>query len=113
MVHYQSLENFTKKNEIVEEFTLELSTEQFAKFSSKCIDLAGERYSKLELFQILLRDLSNDRLNLDDQPGYICSELMAELLEDLGLVLPKPKHVMNPKDIVDLLRENQRNCPAP
>lgn len=103
LVHYQSLENFTKHNIVVKEFVLDITDEQFRKFSIKCIDLAGEEYSKLELLQIFLSDLSNGKIHFKDQPGYICSELMCELLEDLGIKFNKPKFLIRPDDIVKAL----------
>lgn len=100
MVHFKSLDNFKKENEIVEEFELEITHEQFSKFSAKCIDLAGQPYSKLELIQIFLCDITNGKIKTEDQPGYICSELVGELLESLGISFDKPKFLVNPKDIV-------------
>ncbi len=104
LVHFQALENFQKQNEIVEEIELEITDEQFKRFSRKCIDLAGVKYSKLQLLQIFINDATNDRIKFDDQPGYICSELMHDLLIDLGMSFNKPKHLLNPKDIMDCVR---------
>lgn len=98
--HFLAFNNFTINNIIVKEFNLELTTEQFQEFSAKCVDLAGQKYSKLELIQILLSDLSKGRLKFKDQPGYICSELMAELLIGLGYLFNKPLYLITPKDIV-------------
>lgn len=104
MVHFIELNNFTKDNIIVKEFVLEISDEQFKKFSQKCIDLAGQKYSKLQLIQIFLRDLSRGMLQFPDQPGYICSELMAELLENIfNAKFDKPRHMITPKDIVEFM----------
>jgi hypothetical protein len=105
MVHFISLENFTKENEIVEEIELELCPESFKRFSRKCVDLAGVEYSTLELFQILLHDMSKGRITFEDQHGYICSELICDLLEDLGIKFSKPKFMMNPKDIMECLKK--------
>lgn len=105
MVHFCSLEHFTRDNVIVKEYSIELTDEQFVKFSRKCVDLAGEKYSKLELLQIIIRDISNDTISFSDQPGYICSELMCELLEDLDIKLNKPKYLVTPKDIVEVLEK--------
>jgi hypothetical protein len=92
---------------IVEEFQIELTCEQFAKFSAKCIDLAGEEYSKLQLLHIFLVDITNGKFKTQDQPGYICSELMCELLEDLGYKFEKPKYLVNPKDIIECLKKGK------
>lgn len=105
MVHFIPFIKFTHKNVIVKEFEITLTCEQFKKFSAKCIDLAGECYSKLELLQILLCDITNGKIHTQDQKGYICSELMAELLEDLGYKFNKPKYLITPKDIVEKLEE--------
>lgn len=107
MVHFQSLENFQTQNKIVEEIEIELTFEQFKKFSSKCVDLAGVEYSKLQLLQIFICDISNGRFTFEDQPGYICSELICDLLADLGIKFNKPKYLMNPKDIMMCLKEYQ------
>ena len=106
MVHYASLEHFTRDNVIVKEFALDLTDEQFKKFSRKCIDLAGEKYSILELFQIWLSDASGGKLQFGDQTGYICSELMCELLMDLGVEFDKPKWMIKPSDIMLALEKH-------
>lgn len=103
MVHFCSLARFTKDNIIVREFVLDITDEQFKKFSSKCIDLAGEKYSQLELLQIWLSDVSGGVLQFSDRDGYVCSGLMCELMEDLGIKFDKPKHLVKPKDIITAL----------
>jgi hypothetical protein len=106
LVHFQSLENFTKDNIIVKEFILNLTEDQFKNFSKKCIDLCGIEYSTLELFQIFISDLTKGKVKFIDQKGYICSELMAELLEDFfQKKFNKPKFMVEPVDIVNLLSE--------
>jgi hypothetical protein len=103
MVHYQSKENFLRDNIISREFHIELTDDQFRRFSAKCIDLAGEGYSKIELLQVFLSDVSHGAIKFADQPGYICSELMCELLEELGITFDKPKYLVRPDDIVKAL----------
>lgn len=105
-VHFRSLDNFTKDNIIVREFVLDVTDEQFKKFSQKCIDLAGEKYSSLQLLQIWLSDALGGIVQFSDQSGYICSELMCELLEDLGLKFDKPKFLVKPRDIIDTLTKH-------
>lgn len=103
MVHFKEFNNFTKENQIVKEFVIDVTCEQFQVFSQRCIDLAGQPYSVIELIQILVSDVTNGRIHTDDQPGYICSELMTELLESLGYKTIKPKYLVSPKDIVEFL----------
>lgn len=106
MVHFCSLENFIKQNTIVKEFHIELTNEQFKKLSIKCVDLAGEKYSKIQLFQIFMSDVSNGKIKSKDQKGYICSELMCELLEEVGVEFDKPRHMITPKDIIKSLESH-------
>lgn len=107
-VNLISYDNFKRKNVVVKEFELQFSDEQFRKFSTKCIDLAGQPYSKLQLLQIFLSDISKSRLSFRDQRGYICSELMAEMLEDFfGAKFDKPRHLITPRDIVEYLSSQQ------
>lgn len=105
MVHFRSYDNFKKENTIVQEVEIELTCEQFQAFSQKCIDLAGQPYSKLELLQIFISDLTKGSISFEDQPGYICSELMAELLQSLGYSFEKPLFLINPKDIMNTLEK--------
>lgn len=107
MVHFQEFTNFSNENIIIQEYELNLNDSQFISFSQKCIDLCGEKYSILELIQIFLMDISDNKLDFKDQPGYICSELIAELLEDFFQVkFDKPKQFIKPIDIIGYLRTN-------
>jgi hypothetical protein len=103
MVHFKSLTNFFIDDEITHRVKLELTDEQFKKLSQTCIDLAGIPYSKLELLQIFLCDITKGRIKTEDQPGYICSELVGELLTDLGYKFNKPQYLLTPKDIMEAL----------
>lgn len=103
MVHFKEFNNFKKENEIVKEFVIDVTCEQFKAFSQRCVDLAGQPYSIAELIQILASDITNGKIHAEDQHGYICSELMTELLESLGYKTTKPKYLVSPKDIVIFL----------
>lgn len=105
MVHFASLDRFTRDNTIIKEFCIEITDEQFKKFSQKCIDLCGDKYSVVTLLQIFMRDIFQDKLDYPDNAGYICSELMCELLEDLGIKFNKPKNLTTPKDIIEVLEK--------
>jgi hypothetical protein len=107
LVHFRAAKHFNNDNIVVEEFEIELTCEQFSKFSTKCIDLAGEEYSKLQLLHIFLVGVTNGKFKTKDQPGYICSELMCELLEDLGYKFQKPKYLVDPKDIIECLKKGK------
>jgi len=107
MVHFIAYDNFLKDNEIVEEIVIDIDNEHFIKFSKKCIDLAGQPYSTNQLIQIFLYDISNQTLHFNDLKGYICSELICELLSDIGYTFNKVKYLINPKDIINTLMGNK------
>jgi hypothetical protein len=103
MVHFTEVGRFMKSNKVVVEFSIPLSAEQFKVFSAKCIDLAGEKYSKAELLQIFLYKYCGNAEKFKDHKGYICSELMGKLLVELGMKFDKPLFLLTPKDIVNAL----------
>ena len=56
------------------------------------------KYSK-----VIVTCKTKTSIQFKDQKGYICSELMCELLEDLGIKFCKPKHLIKPIDIITAL----------
>jgi len=109
MVHFISEENFKLKNQVVKEYELNIGQRHFIEFSKHCVDLAGQEYSTLELGQILLNNLTDGRYKAEDLPGYICSELMAELLENFFKAkFDKPRYLLTPKDIILFLERGLR-----
>lgn len=110
-VHFIELNNFNKYNEIVKEYKLDISEELYTTLVQRCVDLAGEPYGFLELANIALHDLANYvglKVDFGDGRGYICSELLADLLGQLGHApFYKPKHLIKPKDIEDFLIANK------
>jgi len=109
MVHQIELNNFTRDNTVVEEYILDLSEEQFKKLSQKAIDLSGTDYSYIELVQIFITDISKGKIEFIDQKGYICSELIAELLEEFFKAkLPKENWLMRPDDIINYLKNQMK-----
>lgn len=100
MVHFREFNKFSKENTTTREFVLNITDEQFQKLSQKCIDLSGEKYPPVELFQIFISDITKGRVKFKDQKGYICSELLSILLFDLGVLFTKPSFLMRPDDII-------------
>lgn len=106
-VHFVSDDLFVQNNVIVHTDMIELSNEQFNKVISKCIDLAGLPYGYSELINILYGDINHritgTWIQSGDGKGYICSELLAVILDMLNIKICKPKHLINPKDIYEVL----------
>lgn len=108
-VHFLSLDRLLQENVIVRLFKLEVSEEQYAKLVTKCIDLAGEQYGYSELLKIIVKDLCDSvgiqcKIIKNDR-GYICSELLAELLLDLGAAFERPTFIIRPDHIEEALKE--------
>jgi len=109
MVHFVSDENFKLKNQVVKEYTLNIAQKHFIDFSRLCVDLAGQEYSALELVQIFISNITNGKFRTEDLHGYICSELMAELLEKFFKAkFDKPRYLLTPKDIILFLERGLR-----
>ena len=110
-VHFLELTNFLKQSEIHSEHRLIVTYDQYLKLVRKCVDLAGEPYWFCELANIAANDLANYaglKVDFGDGRGYICSELLADLLMDIfGAKFNKPKHLIKPKDIEDFLIANK------
>ena len=109
MVHFKNYEHFLEDNVAVHEFELEITDELYYKLLDKCIDLAGVKYAVSELVTIFLYDLLNNigiKITTYNGKGYICSELVAEFLEELlHKKFNKPRFLITPNDIFLKLKE--------
>lgn len=113
MVHFSTEENFLKNNVSIKEITL--NTEEISRLVilQHCMNLAGEGYGYIELVKIFLLDIC-DYIGLKvyshNGRGYICSELVGEVLETiLDIKWDKPTYLLKPKDIEDKLTNNLIN----
>lgn len=107
-VHFLDLERFERKNKTVIEYPVEVTQPQRKKLLIRCMKLAFEEYSVLELANLFLTDvlfrLGCTRVKFHDPKGYICSELIADLLETVfDVKWEKPKYLLHPGDIEDAL----------
>jgi hypothetical protein len=110
MVHFIEEANFLKTNKVIKEYTLEISDELLIKLKQRCIDLAGIEYGFDELPKIVINDICinlNIKYKVVDSKGYICSELVADILEEtLEVKFNKPKNLITPKDIDTYLEKH-------
>ena len=110
-VHFLELDNFLKNNEVHSEHLIEITQEQYVDLVRRCVDLAGQPYGFCELANIAINDLANYaglKVDFGDGKGYICSELLADLLISVcNATFKKPKHLIKPKDIEDFLIANK------
>lgn len=109
MVHFKSEENFKKDTKVIKEYKIETNYSQKIEVLKRAIDLSGEKYSFWELVQILLYDFANEvgvKTDHSDLSGYICSELVGKILEEVfNYKFKKPTYLLKPKDIDLALQE--------
>ncbi len=103
-VHFLSVGNFLRKNKAVKEYTIEVSSELHNQLFDQCMDLAGEKYSTMELVNIFISDLVfmalQKEIKVYNNRGYICSELIGKLCQDrLQLTFNKPLFLLKPGDV--------------
>lgn len=112
-VHFNSAQTFCDENDIVKSYELNITEDQYIKLVAKCVDLAGIEYSRIELIKIFIKDIG-DRLGFNIQgfqnsKGYVCSELLGELLIDLGVSFDRPTFLLRPdhieKALLQMLKE--------
>ena len=109
-VHFLSVRNFQRDNKSVKEYEIEISDELHNQLFNVCMDLAGEKYSVMELVNIFISDVTwmvfKKEVKVYNNRGYICSELMGKLCQDqLKLSFNKPLFLLKPSDIDDALSQ--------
>lgn len=111
-VHFRAKEKFLRENNTVVEYELDVDRELRLKVLDKCIELAGEDYGYIELAKIFLMDICHyfkcKFIDVNgDGKGYICSELIGDLLLTLGYEIKKPLHLLKPNDIEEILQNGK------
>lgn len=106
-VHFMSQDRFLTENTIYSEFKFDVSESQRSEILAWCISMSGESYGYCELLKIFFMDLAH-RLNIPlafhDGKGYICSELVGEVLKThFSHQFKKPMYSLSPKDIEDAI----------
>lgn len=110
-VHFMSVGNFQRDNRSIKEYIIEVSPQLHDQLFDQCMDLAGEKYSVMELVNILISDIAfqtfKKEIKTYNNRGYICSELMGQLCQDqLKLSFNKPLFLLKPSDIDRALSNN-------
>lgn len=116
MVHFREFGNFQEENNIIIEYIIPITKEIRKKTLINCMFLSGEKYGTIELGKIFISDVLDHTLNKEIQwengKGYICSELVGELLgKDLGIKFPRPLYLLKPCHIdnaLDALKYERR-----
>lgn len=106
MMNFMSRPVFEKENEVVEEFTIQVSDEAYDRLMYKAIQIVGKPYGVKQIVGIILADIFNLKKNpfQTKEDTYICSEWCAIVLDELGYVIPKDRNLVTPKDIHKVLK---------
>ncbi len=104
MVHFKSFENFCKENFVIKEYKIEVDQDARVEFLAHCMRLSGEGYGYCELIKIFAADLVHSvfekNIKFKNGKGYICSELVGELLSKrMGVRFYKPLYLLKPNHI--------------
>ena len=109
MVHFKTFNNFKKENQILKEYSLILSEDKRLDILIDAMNKSSIKYGYLELIKIFVSDifffLSKKEIKFKNSKGYICSELVADMLESyFKIKFDKPKHLLKPEDIDRAMR---------
>ena len=108
MLNYMSKDVFLQHNEIIHEFKLEVTEEQYFKIMQNCMKSAGLEYGVKEIFGIFIADILNlDKNIFADPERYVCSEWVAEQLETLDYKFSKSLDLIKPKDVYKVLQDGK------
>jgi hypothetical protein len=100
-VNYIGSKLFKEQVHIIEEFKLYVTDEQCKQIQQFAIDQAGKPYSIRNILGIVFRS----NLFLDGNDGFICSELVGNILnEQFNMYFDKEIEFITPKDIYEKLK---------
>lgn len=101
MLNFMCKDVFLGFNAVVHEIPLEVTEEQYVLIMGNCMRSAGLQYSVLQILGMVLADIFHLKTNpFPDPVKYVCSEWVAEQLEQLGYTFNKPLDLVRPKDIL-------------
>lgn len=102
-VHQILWKNFIKENTVMKTVEIECNQQQYEKLVELYFEKCGTLYSTEGLFWIFIHDLlwkMNIYIKTFDDPGYICSELVASILENIfDISFKKPLNIIRPDDV--------------
>lgn len=106
-VHQILWSNFEKENNIIKTFTIECTEYQYNLVIDFYFEKCGIEYSTKGIFYIFFHDLLwkfGICIKTIDDPGYICSELTATVLQNIfNIKFKKPFNLIRPDDIEERL----------
>jgi uncharacterized protein YjhX (UPF0386 family) len=112
-VKIESADNFEKDNVVVKSYDLPIDRKIKRKIMNFAISRTGRPYNVLQLLGFVVMRLRNKLGFKGGNPwgggGYVCTELVAELLNDhLGIAVRKDFDDVTLNDIEIILEENEK-----
>ena len=103
-VNFMGTTKFEEEAEVIKEYQLEVSDEALKKAMQFAIDNSGDPYdmvSAVGLGVSKIAGMLGKKMNnpFNKKGAYFCSELIASVLEDLGIDIPGDANNLTPKDI--------------
>lgn len=106
MLNYMSKDVFLQHNEVIYEFTLEITDEQYFQIMQNCMKSAGLAYGIKQIFGIIIADIFKLNKNIFSDPEkYVCSEWVAEQIELLDYKFNKSLDLIKPIDVFKVLKK--------
>lgn len=112
-VRYISKAIWLENVKIQESYIITMSDDQYNQLMDFCIDHAGVKYGYLQNIGIFVADLLKLKKNPFDMKEEVCSEILGEILIQLGYVFNKTADLLTPKDIeVELKKGDPKSRPV-
>lgn len=107
-VNFVSMNSFNKHHEIVDEFNIQVTDDNFDRYMKFALSNSGDEYSHMQILGIALAKI----FRLDKNPfyeskyGYVCSELVFTALGEMGTIkIDKDSNLVTPRDLYLLIKQ--------
>ncbi len=98
---------FEKDNNIIEEYELNCTPEQFKEVVKFIHNNLGKKYGTFQLFFIAIKKLFNMQVDIKDADShFICSEFGARICTILGIGISTMPDYITPSDINEILNSH-------
>jgi hypothetical protein len=107
-LHFSNLEKIKENNLLVDEFEVKETDQEKIRILAKCIDYVGDDWSIMQLIGILYIRVMKFFKREVKNPwpiGWVCSEVVWEFLQDLGVEITADRDAVGPKLLRDTLSE--------
>ncbi len=100
-VRFIGVKRWAEHAEVIREFEIEITKEQYCELMRFCVDHAGAEYGKGQIVGIYAAKLFRMRENVfkNDDDMQVCSEIIGRIMEQLGYEFDKDLDLLTPKDI--------------